>query len=222
MFNWATTCMHSSTTTFAAGCASGFIEVSLTHPLDVLKMNMQRGSTPNWQRCYAGVATRWTSVLPMRGILWSAKRHGSNMSGNILGKSTVLGSACGAAQSIIDVPMENIKFQKQLMQGGNSVSYAPGNLCRGVVPNVLRNMVLCSCILGGALSEASLGLPIGAAFGCILSQPLDYVKSMHQSNMADAINMRHCMRGWLPRAMMTPVNICVSYGVFHFIESNMS
>ena len=99
--------------TFGVGCASGLIEVSITHPIDYCKVCLQKREAPVLRRCYAGVTSRWCSVLPMRGVLWTAKQHGAHMHHkSLFEKCTVMGSMCGAIQSVVDCPIENVKLQK--------------------------------------------------------------------------------------------------------------
>ena len=193
--------------------------MSITHPIDYCKVCLQKREAPVLRRCYAGVTSRWCSVLPMRGVLWTAKQHGAHMHHkSLFEKCTVMGSMCGAIQSVVDCPIENVKLQKM---AGAEVNYSPQRLSRGFSVNCARNILLCTGIMAGALgTSTSYGLLAGSIAGCVLSQPFDYLKTMVQSREGDvmkALRIRDCMRGWHTRAIMTPINVCISYQVFQFL-----
>lgn len=202
-------------TSFFAGCLSGLVEVTVTHPLDSAKTCLQQRRAFVAKHMYRGVTSRWSSVLPMRGILWSAQKEGRRVLSDAsrVEKSVVIGSAAGACQSVVDIPAENIKLQRMR---GLDVQYNVGALSRGVVPNTLRNMVLCTGIVAGSLTGHTCGVALGSFVGCITSQPFDYMKTAQQSS----ISMRACdvMKGWQFRAFITPLNMLIGYNVFKCIS----
>lgn len=216
---------HRRDKTFLTAAFSGCVEVGCSHPLDYIKSSLQRNRHMQWRSCYSGVTTRLCSVIPMRGVLWTAQHEGARMTQfSMVEKCGLLGCGAGVCQTLFDLPCENVKLQ--LMLGTKDrLSYSPRRLVLGGVPNTLRNMVLCTCILGGAFSPlGGGGLPAlfaGSALGCLLSQPFDYAKTVLQSRGTlcyTDFTSRQCMTGWLPRATITPLNILVSYSVFRCFE----
>lgn len=201
---------------------SGFFEVGASHPLDYIKTCMQRKSPVDWRNCYKGVTSRWCSVIPMRGVLWTVKREGATMKAGLMQKCGVLGATAGIGQTLFDLPMENVKTQLMMDRGKGSVVYSPQRLTRGCVPNALRNCVLCTCILGGVYSGGGT-LPhlfAGSVLGCVLSHPFDWAKTIVQSDgCLRTSDVRKCMTGVVPRAMITPMNILVSFTVFQWFDA---
>lgn len=197
-----------------SGGIAGLVEVSLTHPLDYMKVSIQQNKKIVIREFYRGILSRYTSVFPMRGILWGCRKQGKKhlKDSSFLQKSGAIGGVAGFLQTFVDAPLENIKIQRMYY---NKVNYQPYYLTRGFVPNMARNMILCSGIIGGSFIDHPFGLLAGSFIGCVASQPFDYIKTIRQSGIKP--NYNHIMSGWYYRAMITPINMYIGYHVYKFL-----
>ena len=200
-----------------AGGVAGLIEVSLTHPLDCMKVKLQQRNQIKVGHLYRGILSRYTSVFPMRSILWSTRKKGKDYfkNYNIFQQGSLIGSGAGFLQTFVDAPLENIKIQKI---HNNKVTISPKRLIQGFVPNMFRNIVLCSGIITGSLINSNIGLIAGTAVGSILSQPFDYIKTVKQTGIKP--NYKHLMRGWQYRVIISPINMFLGYHVYRLIMKN--
>jgi len=199
-----------------AGGIAGLVEVSMTHPLDYMKVSIQQNKRILVKEFYRGITSRYTSIFPMRGILWGCRKKGKKYlkDTGIIQKSSAIGGVAGFLQTFVDAPLENIKIQRMYC---NTVNYNPTYLTRGFMPNMWRNMILCSGIIGGSFISHPLGLIAGSFLGCIASQPFDYIKTIRQSGIKP--NYNHIMKGWYYRAAITPINMFIGYNVYKFITN---
>ena len=131
-----------------AGGFAGLVEVSCTHPLDYMKVSIQQNKKIRIREFYRGIFSRYTSIFPMRAILWGCRKTGKKhlKDKSFLHKSGAIGGVAGFLQTFVDAPLENIKIQKMYY---NKVNFTPTYLTRGFMPNMARNMILCSGIIGG-------------------------------------------------------------------------
>ena len=197
-----------------AGGIAGLVEVSFTHPLDYMKVSIQQNKKIVFREFYRGITSRYTSIFPMRGILWGCRKKGKKhlKDSSFIQKSGAIGSVAGFLQTFVDAPLENIKIQRMY---NNQVTYKPSTLTRGFVSNMGRNMILCSGIIGGSFIDHPFGLIFGSFVGCVASQPFDYIKTIRQTGIEP--NYRHIMKGWYYRAAITPINMFIGYNVYKFL-----
>ena len=200
-----------------AGGVAGLVEVSVTHPLDYMKVSMQQRNKIIFKNMYRGILTRYTSVFPMRSILWSARKHGKTKlkDYSLLQKGSIIGSGAGVLQTFVDAPLENIKIQKMY---NNNVKINPNRLIQGFVPNMFRNAILCTGIITGSLINGNIGLIAGTAIGCLASQPFDYLKTIKQTGIEP--NYKDMMKGWQHRIIISPINMFIGYHIYKIILDN--
>ena len=176
-----------------ASCISAIVEVIATHPIDYIKTEKQKDRHFTFKNkkpfdFYTGITPRLLGVIPMRCLFWSSQSSINNYLkiNNIEHKLNFLyiGTGCACTQTLIDSPIENIKMK---LLAGEKVK--PKHLlnCKGFAPNLYRNMVFASIFSYFSYSEkirntkeTFLFSLIGGLSGSILSQPLDYVKTIKQ------------------------------------------
>ncbi len=197
-----------------AGGLSGLVEITCTHPLDYMKVSLQQNKKIVFKEFYRGILSRYTSVFPMRSILWGCRNTGVRIlkNRNIIEKGSAIGSTAGVLQTFVDAPLENIKIQQMYH---NKVDYSPKNLIRGFTPNMARNIILCCGIITGSLVDDKVGLLAGSAIGCLLSQPFDYIKTMQQTGIEG--EYKNMMRGWQYRIAITPLNMLIGYNIYKWL-----
>ena len=197
-----------------AGGIAGLVEISCTHPLDYMKVSLQQNKKIVFRELYRGILSRYTSIFPMRSILWGCRNSGNKLLRNrsIIEKGSAIGSTAGTLQTFVDAPLENIKIQQMY---NNKVNFSPSNLTRGFLPNMTRNIILCCGIITGSLVDDKWGLLAGSAIGCILSQPFDYIKTIQQTNIKP--DYTNIMRGWQYRIAITPLNMMIGYHIYKFL-----
>ena len=118
---------------FKWGALSGIIEVAVTHPMDVFKTRTHIKGHNGPFRPYAGVVPRLVGVVPMRCLFWGTML-GAEKKFGILQSSAM----AGIAQTMIDVPVENMKIRK--IMGTQRPIYS------GFVANCARNVGFAMCI----------------------------------------------------------------------------
>lgn len=197
-----------------AGGLGGLAEVSVTHPLDYMKVRIQQRNKIIFKQMYRGIFARYSSVFPMRSILWGARKHGKKKLKDytLIQKGSIIGSSAGVLQTFVDAPLENIKIQKMY---NKNVSFNPIRLVQGFVPNMFRNAILCTGIITGSLINGNIGLIAGTAIGCLASQPFDYLKTIKQSGIES--NYKDMMKGWQYRIIISPINMFIGYHVYQQI-----
>ena len=197
-----------------AGGISGIIEVSCTHPLDYIKIAIQQRKTIKIIEFYRGILPRYTSIFPMRGILWGTRNVGIKYFNkySLIQQGSLIGTWAGIMQTFVDAPLENMKIQKIYY---NKIQFNYKSLTRGYIPNMIRNIILCSGIITGSLCNDNVGLILGSFIGCILSQPFDYLKTIQQTEIT--ANFKHLMNGWYFRAIITPLNMFIGYHIYSWL-----
>ena len=197
-----------------AGGLSGLVEITCTHPLDYMKVSLQQNKKIVFREFYRGIFSRYTSVFPMRSILWGCRNTGVRIlkNRNIIEKGGAIGSSAGILQTFVDAPLENIKIQQMYY---NKVDYNPSRLVRGFMPNMARNVILCCGIITGSFVDDKIGLLAGSAIGCLLSQPFDYIKTMQQTGIGG--DYSNIMKGWHYRIAITPLNMLIGYNIYKFL-----
>lgn len=194
---------------FVAGGLSGLIEISVTYPIDYIKVrrqefkqtgqslkNFYRDITPNGVRSfYTGYLPRVVGVVPMRLAFWGSQdttrqlleKNNINTSFNFL----FIGMSGAFFQTIIDNQSEIIKISKITNIPRQEMINALITY-QGFNTSLIRNIAFNSCIsylcFNGGMEEKSplekmRNGAFGGLVGSILTQPIDYVKTYkHRTN----------------------------------------
>jgi len=214
-----------------AGSLSGLCEVLITHPLDYLKTLLQYNNN-NRISCktynfYRGITPRIFGVVPMRTIFWTTLESSKYYLPDTIKDADRLilsGLFAGIAQSIIDIPIENMKIQRMIrhkrlcdinLYNGSSVT-----ITRNVGFAIILNLFL---HIGNDHNDKSIDFfraGIGAVIASIITQPLDYFKTQIQSNKkVYDIRPKALFSGYLSRASMSFINMSIGYTVFSTINN---
>tara|TARA_B100000902_G_C27318087_1_gene922562 strand:- start:53 stop:817 length:765 start_codon:yes stop_codon:yes gene_type:complete len=195
---------------YYAGAISGIIEVLITHPFDYIKTKRQEYAQKkilnrnffktiynnNFLNLYTGMSSRLIGIIPMRLTFWGVqgstcdylKNNKINSKFNFL----IIGTLGGFSQSVIDNQIELIKISKMT---NNKLSFKNLMKFNGFMPTLYRNVIFAnfiaySCfsiehndIYDKFISSASAGF-----IASILTQPLDYVKTIKQRQSDTIIN----------------------------------
>jgi len=190
---------------YIAGGVSGIVEVLCTHPLDYLKTKKQqfaqKGIINNFYQnllkekdlnLYRGAGYRILNVAPMRLTFWGVqdsfasyieKKHSK------VTKEDIVIGACFASfpQTVLDTPIEMLKIQSMI---GYTTGYEKASLFRGFWTTLNRNMGFAACVAYIGIANKSDNniknfsyCALGGLVGSILTQPLDYVKTVTQMNI---------------------------------------
>jgi len=195
-----------------AGGIAGIVEVTCTHPLDYWKTILQQNKKPKLTNIYRGVLSRYIGVIPMRSVFWTTQNYGKKKFKNnsLLINGFFTGTLTASTQTIIDTPIENIKVN----QIYNKNKYI--KLYKGFIPNYCRNVLFCVCSTTGCLISPTYGLFTGSIIGCIISQPIDYIKTIQQTGIKPLIY--NYMNGWQYRALISPISMVIGYNIFALIN----
>lgn len=228
-----------------AGWLSGITEVTLTHPVDVLKTRMQIDKTDikttinkiyQERSFYQGYKYRLIGIGPMRMTFWgSMKIIDSQLEPYNLKKIyklTLVGVGGSVCQTIIDSPIELLKT-RMIGQQINKPSIR--SVYRGFVPTVIRNAGFAAILQNGIYySKKSIDsqytiinnilIPgFAGSVGSVLTQPIDNVKTVYQKSTSKSLSdsvqevmKNNIMRGTVPRATMGFLNMSVGYFAFNF------
>ena len=224
-----------------SGCISGLCEVLVTHPLDVIKTKTQFHNITrhvfvplyfykHTVKFYKGITPRLIGVIPMRTVFWST----IETTNFVLKDSHIddfqrlftAGLLGGMAQSIIDIPTENVKIQnitKNNFDLKNISYYRAGCITasRNVGFAVTLNLCLHYNNDHSSKKVDFLRAGFGAVVGSVLTQPLDYIKTQIQSNNYPSVpliihNIKSYVlfTGTITRATMGFINMGIGYTVF--------
>jgi len=227
---------------FIAGGLSGIIEVLGTHPFDYIKTQMQYNNKfqlnkIKFTQLYTGIIPRVIGVAPMRLVFWGMQDTTScylfyqkiNTPFNFL----IIGSISAFCQTIIDNQIEQLKIAQI-----TNKKFAIKNLIttfNGFQPTLYRNMIFASSISYFCFNkklttthEKIIYPMIGSFIGTILSQPLDYVKTIKQStNCNDSIiqimkkNKNNLFIGGFYRSSLSIISMSIGFFVYNELLSFM-
>lgn len=244
-----------------AGGISGFVEVTSTHPIDLVKTKMQQssktkdlGNPMKYMKTiyseggitslYKGYLPRMLGVVPMRLLFWSTQETVNNYSKEFINNDETRyifsGLLAGSVQTLIDVPVENLKVRS--ITSDVSLMNRTNNLFAGFYPNLLRNIgfaisLNCFIHLGNdhnSKVEDFFRASMGALIGAIVTQPLDYIKTQLQmvkpkyKNSRDVfvktmkISPIHFYTGTFPRAFMSFLNMGIGWCVFSEVKKHVT
>ena len=200
---------------------SSIVENILVYPIDCYKIMKQRYNTslvdfilsPLSEK-YRGFYYRTCGSVPTRIVFWTSQDYfGTTVSSQLppTVKYAIVGAITGFNQTILDCPVENMKIAR-ISQ--HAVQYTPQFLYKGFQCNLLRNQIFAASVYSFTQTGNKHGVnpfisgAVGGFLGCVTSQPLDYLKTLRQSNCPvrlqdlwlDADLRTRCMQAWKPRA----------------------
>lgn len=209
---------------FIAGGISGLCEVTLSHPIDVLKTRIQLGRSI-YGNPYAGLVPRLMGVIPMRTVFWGtrgiAERATKDM--NASSQLAIVTLSSSFAQTLLDTPIETAKMRQ--------ITGTSAPLFRGFHVTLSRNIIFAGALNTAIyLDDGYLGAALGGLAGSVLSQPLDHIKTHAQNSSSPKIsyrniiknqysqgNLRVFMSGMAPRASMSFINMGIGYYVYNHV-----
>ena len=193
---------------FIAGGLSGIVEISLTYPIDYIKVrrqeylqkslsmkNFYKDIAPNgFKSYYTGYLPRVIGIIPMRITFWGShdttksflEYHDINTPYNFL----IIGMSGGFFQTVVDNQIEIVKFSKITNRPKNEMINALMKF-QGFNASLIRNVCFNTCVSYLCFNntedkspfEKVLSGAFGGLIGSVLTQPLDYVKSFkHRTN----------------------------------------
>lgn len=206
---------------FNCALISSIIENIFIYPFDVYKTLKQQQKVSLYEfikspiECkYRGFYYRTIGNIPMRIVFWTSQDYYQKkyrFVRNDFFRYFYISSLTSFNQTLIDTPIENLKINKI----NNSFKSLPIlSIYRGFSYNYIRNNIFVACVYvfnkkGGEYNiNKFISGSSGGLLGCFLSQPIDYLKTLKQSNMdisfRDLIynrnHIRNCMSGFIPRA----------------------
>jgi hypothetical protein len=198
---------------YKSGILAGLVEVIATHPIDFYKTQKQyyaySGNLQNQFKItnmYNGVFSRMTGIIPMRLIFWCTQ----DFSEEYLKKTqynkykyAIAGGFAGAFQTIVDYPIEQIKIRKMIFKDSynvifndiiNSKNLVPGfsfTLFRNIGFAILFNHNLKNNLTTHDSYYHNFMIAAGSGFlASMLTQPLDYFKTIIQSNKTNSVSIK--------------------------------
>ena len=215
-----------------ASSTAGIVEVLSTHPLDIVKTEMQLNMKSSCGEIgrkimnkygvvgfYRGMTPRLAAVTPMRTIFWTT-RHVANENLPITNpqlKAVTAGLLSGIAQTVADTPAEVMKIR---IIDNSSLNHI--DMFRGWKPNILRNAGFASTMSLGMLyaednydNLVQYGGIVGssAALGSILTHPLDVLKTQQQRGSKINTNI-NVFKGVMPRTVTALFTMGIGSVVF--------
>lgn len=200
---------------YLAGGVSGLIEVLITHPLDYIKTShqlfVQKNKNKNehfytylkkntkLSNYYTGISSRIIGVVPMRLVFWGTQ----NATKNILEQNNInkwynfliIGTTSGILQTTIDNQVEIIKtsfMEKKQINFKNLLKF------NGFMPTLYRNVIFVNILSSVCYNfefkdskEKFFYSSTGGLIASFITQPLDYVKTLKQSQEKEIIFKNH-------------------------------
>ncbi len=220
-----------------SGSISGLCEVIATHPLDLLKTKAQytkNTKLSHFKQLYKGIRPRLYGVIPMRTVFWSSIETSNYLLETFNIHDTyrllVAGAVAGIAQSVIDIPIENVKIQNITR---NVYDFKKINLYRGSLITISRNVgfaIILNIFIHTNNDHSNKKIDfcragLGAVVGSILTHPMDYIKTQIQSDtypttwsVVKNTKINKYGAGCLSRASMGFINMGIGYTIFSSIN----
>ena len=199
-----------------AAIFSSLIEVTITHPIDVYKTNIQLNKPTYLKTIYKGYLQRSLGNIPSRTIFIYSSEY---MKINNINKY-VIPIISGMLQTLADTPIENLKIKA--INGHSQLS-----LFRGYIPHSIRNIIFIGNVL--YFKEKNeydiFSGAIGGVVGSYMSHPYDTIKTKIQSyneNTFYKLNSRMILfelfKGAHPRAFMAFINMTISLNCYEYFK----
>lgn len=194
----------SNLTNFISGGIAGIVEVTLTHPIDLMKTKIQEFEQTkgklrtnmnhlfyDYKKLYRGYLPRVIGIFPMRLTYWGCQSYALNKLSNhgITGieSNIIAGIFAGSIQTIIDNPIELIKTRMMTNNKLSAFDIIKDRKFPGFTPTLFRNTIFASCVCASLYYKSDtnhaknfmLGAT-GGFIGSILTQPFDYIKTEFQ------------------------------------------
>lgn len=193
---------------FLAGGITGIIEVTCTHPIDLLKTKIQeyeqlgkKGSITksfynfSIKDLYCGYIPRVIGIFPMRLTYWGSQAYAIDILGKYhykgFKRSVTAGIFAGAIQTVIDNPIEVMKTRMMTNPQLKFKDVIKVMKFPGLVPTLYRNMIFASCVSGALYYKKKndhfrnfLVGATGGLLGSVITQPIDYIKTEFQRSGA--------------------------------------
>lgn len=230
---------------YEAAAVSAFIEVTLTHPIDVYKTLYQHNPRYTmqhfWQSPHSskfkGYVPRLAGSLPNRIVFWTSQDYAKRRYGEC--SYLKIGLFASFFQTLVDTPTEKLKMNA-IVRTPEGYTPPPSGvlwqLYNGFVSNLYRNTIFTTNlyfftkkgddIIGEQYRFISAGL--GGAIGSLMSQPFDYVKTIRQADPVRQGPIRlhhvitipyhriHCMNGCGLRCVMSFLNMGIGSSVYNY------
>lgn len=193
---------------FIAGGISGIVEVICTHPIDLVKTELQVSSQKNItinnpikhfygkyrlhgiQYMYSGFIPRIVGVVPMRFVFWGVQgncnEYLKNYKLNDTYRLIVSGIISGSVQTLVDNPIETMKI-RLITSTKYSHIISKTTLLNGFGPTLVRNSLF-AAIMNYTVNispSENYGInflkgALGGFIASIITQPIDYIKTEKQ------------------------------------------
>ena len=221
---------------YKSAVLSAIIEVCVTHPIDVFKTRYQNNNSftikqflqLSFKDKYRGFYGRSIGIIPMRTTFWISSEFANSTlvdySISKLKKLLFSSNFTAFSQTLIDCPIENIKISSI----NNNKLYLK-NIYRGFLPNFYRNSIFATSVLffNQKINNNFISAGVGGFLGCIISQPIDYIKTLRQSNhkicfsdiIVNKFHRQNCMNGFYARSLQGFISMSLGYSIFKFLYS---
>lgn len=188
--------MNQLSSYYIAGSLSGLLEVTVSHPIDRIKIAVQENTLTgnkmtlmnvikklkNMNGFYTGFFPRIIGIIPMRLTYWGTLKSVSKY--NFTEKKTlnfmIPGLIAGSVQTIIDNPIEIIKI-KYMTSHNSNVTLDIKQLYKGFSPCLIRNIMFAIPVgIITKITDCEYPLLYGAVcgfIGSVISHPFDVIKT---------------------------------------------
>ena len=210
---------------------SSLIEVSITHPIDVIKIHKQT-KTPiiyNFKNLYNGFIPRAMGNIPSRSCFLFSQDYlkiylnSTNYQHIIFFQPLLIPIGSGIIQTLVDTPVENKKM--------NNIMNINNKIYRGFIPHLGRNIFFLipvynfreySKYQNNNILSYSIHGSIGGVLGSYISHPLDTIKTLMQTNKNyKNLKFTDYFIGCNIRASMSVINMFISLYIYELIKNNL-
>jgi len=211
---------------FIQSLISSLVEVSITQPLDVIKIHYQNSTYQNstqinytFRNLYKGFVPRSIGNIPSRTIfLYSQDIFTSKLIHNPY-KNYIVPILSGFCQTLVDTPVEVLKINRITNQNEKF-------LFKGFIPHCSRNIIFLGFVYNfrqrfysDSIINNTLYGSLGGVIGSNISHPLDTIKTRIQSNKPyKNLLFKELMKGSHLRASISMINMIISLSVFETLQ----
>jgi len=237
--------MGEKATKYKSGVLAGIVEVLVTHPIDNYKtlrqFNAYNGTFNkfNFKTMYNGLFTRIYGIAPMRLIFWCTQDFGEKYFDKYSYKYAMSGALAGSFQTVVDYPIEQIKIRRMIYKDSYSDIIKDliksNNISSGFGVTFLRNVGFATVFnhllkTNSSNNNTSTNFALAAGSGfvsSIVTQPIDYFKTIIQSNKGNNISVKNIFidsmkdnnyliffRGGMSRASISFLSMGIGFSVY--------